>query len=164
MNYSNMLSTIEINASAINRIITLGGDGTILYVVKMFYNKEVPPIISFSLGSFGYLWQFQSDELYSVLENWLIYNYHQYDESSKTRSTFYKTPRVDYRSRLKISIEPESTNKWIRVNSTIFKDNYKDITYESWIRALNEVSINSGKFTKFISYDIFINNIFLHYM
>ncbi len=41
--------------SKINRVITLGGDGTILYAIKMFYNVKVPPIISFGLGSVGYL-------------------------------------------------------------------------------------------------------------
>ena len=56
----------------INRIITLGGDGTILFAIKMFYNKKMPPIISFGLGSVGYLWWFDSANLKEVLEKVLL--------------------------------------------------------------------------------------------
>jgi len=35
-------------------VITLGGDGTILHTSSLF-PKEVPPIISFSLGTLGFL-------------------------------------------------------------------------------------------------------------
>lgn len=39
----------------IHRVVTMGGDGTILYAIKMFYNRRMPPIISFSMGSLGFL-------------------------------------------------------------------------------------------------------------
>ena len=42
----------------IDLIITLGGDGTILHVGKMFQNK-IPPVLSFSLGSLGFLLSFR---------------------------------------------------------------------------------------------------------
>ena len=40
---------------SINRVITLGGDGTILYAVKMYYNQRMPPVISFAMGSMSYM-------------------------------------------------------------------------------------------------------------
>ncbi|AET39039.1 NADH/NAD(+) kinase Ecym_3568 [Eremothecium cymbalariae DBVPG len=39
-------------------VITLGGDGTVLYVSSIF-QKDVPPVMSFSLGSLGFLTLFR---------------------------------------------------------------------------------------------------------
>lgn len=36
-------------------LVTLGGDGTILRGVSMFANKQVPPVLAFSLGTLGFL-------------------------------------------------------------------------------------------------------------
>lgn len=47
-------------------IITLGGDGTVLYASTMFQHA-VPPILSFALGSLGFLTNFQFENFRSVL-------------------------------------------------------------------------------------------------
>lgn len=47
-------------------VITLGGDGTVLYVSKLF-QRVVPPIISFSLGSLGFLTNFRIEEAKKIL-------------------------------------------------------------------------------------------------
>jgi NADH kinase len=39
-------------------LVTLGGDGTILRAVSMFSNCVVPPVLSFSLGTLGFLLPF----------------------------------------------------------------------------------------------------------
>lgn len=39
-------------------IVTLGGDGTVLFVSSVF-QRHVPPVLSFSLGSLGFLTNFQ---------------------------------------------------------------------------------------------------------
>lgn len=53
-------------------IITLGGDGTVLFVSSIF-QRHVPPVLSFSLGSLGFLanYQFESfrEELPKILDN-----------------------------------------------------------------------------------------------
>lgn len=53
-------------------IITLGGDGTVLYVSSIF-QKNVPPVMSFALGSLGFLTNFQFEnfkhDLSKVLQN-----------------------------------------------------------------------------------------------
>ncbi|ODV60057.1 ATP-NAD kinase, partial [Ascoidea rubescens DSM 1968] len=46
------------NPKLFDLVITLGGDGTILFVSSLFQNF-VPPIIGFSLGSLGFLTNFQ---------------------------------------------------------------------------------------------------------
>lgn len=56
----------------INRIVTLGGDGTILYAIKMFYSQDVPPILSFAQGSVGYLWAFDCENIEDTLTDALL--------------------------------------------------------------------------------------------
>jgi len=46
--------------------ITLGGDGTVLFVSSLF-QKHVPPTISFSLGSLGFLTNFDFEDFKSEL-------------------------------------------------------------------------------------------------
>ncbi|QPG75977.1 hypothetical protein FOA43_003363 [Brettanomyces nanus] len=48
-------------------VITLGGDGTVLYASTLF-QKVVPPIISFSLGSLGFLTNFQFEDFRTTLD------------------------------------------------------------------------------------------------
>ena len=42
----------------VDAIITLGGDGTILHATSLFSSTYVPPILSFSLGTLGFLLPF----------------------------------------------------------------------------------------------------------
>lgn len=42
-------------------IVTLGGDGTILRAVSTFLNANVPPVLSFALGTLGFLLPFDFD-------------------------------------------------------------------------------------------------------
>ena len=44
--------------SEIDYIITLGGDGTILWASKQFSGPSIPPMITFAQGSLGFLCNF----------------------------------------------------------------------------------------------------------
>jgi len=44
----------------VDAIITLGGDGTILHAASLFSSAFVPPILSFSLGTLGFLLPFST--------------------------------------------------------------------------------------------------------
>jgi NADH kinase len=49
-------------------VITLGGDGTILHVSHLFGEGECPPVLSFSMGSLGFLLPFRElDVMYREL-------------------------------------------------------------------------------------------------
>ncbi|KAI2629120.1 ATP-NAD kinase [Hypomontagnella submonticulosa] len=47
-------------------VITLGGDGTVLYASWLF-QRIVPPVLSFSLGSLGFLTKFDFNEYQDIL-------------------------------------------------------------------------------------------------
>eukprot|EP01071_Lankesteria_metandrocarpae_P009970 Lankesteria_metandrocarpae@DN5265_c1_g1_i1.p1 len=51
-------------------VISLGGDGTLLWVSRLF-NNYVPPILAISMGSLGYMAQFTIDEAESTINKML---------------------------------------------------------------------------------------------
>ncbi|KAH7334642.1 ATP-NAD kinase [Rhizoctonia solani] len=53
----------------IDLIVTLGGDGTILHANTMFNTGPVPPVLSFSMGTLGFLLPFHIGSLPAALEN-----------------------------------------------------------------------------------------------
>ena len=48
------------DAEAIDLVITLGGDGTILHASSLFKVGAVPPVLSFSMGTLGFLLPFRA--------------------------------------------------------------------------------------------------------
>ncbi|WWC58561.1 uncharacterized protein I303_101104 [Kwoniella dejecticola CBS 10117] len=54
-----------------NLVVTLGGDGTILHVSNLFSQGECPPVLSFSMGSLGFLLPFHIDSMKSTIRNTL---------------------------------------------------------------------------------------------
>jgi NAD kinase len=46
-------------AERIDLVITLGGDGTILHASSLFKVGAVPPVLSFSMGTLGFLLPFR---------------------------------------------------------------------------------------------------------
>lgn len=50
----------------IDLVITLGGDGTVLFTSSLF-QRSVPPVMSFSLGSLGFLTTFQFEDFRDTL-------------------------------------------------------------------------------------------------
>jgi NAD kinase len=49
----------ELLAPNTDLVITLGGDGTILHTSNLFGGGECPPVLSFSMGSLGFLLPFR---------------------------------------------------------------------------------------------------------
>ncbi|CAE6494508.1 unnamed protein product [Rhizoctonia solani] len=58
-----------LNKPEIDLIITLGGDGTILHANSLFNTGPVPPVLSFSMGTLGFLLPFHIGSLPTALEN-----------------------------------------------------------------------------------------------
>lgn len=56
------------NPEIFDLVLTLGGDGTVLYVSNLF-QRIVPPVMSFSLGSLGFLTNFKFDEFRGKMIN-----------------------------------------------------------------------------------------------
>jgi NADH kinase len=50
-------------SESIDLVITLGGDGTILHASSLFKAGAVPPVLSFSMGTLGFLLPFRKGAL-----------------------------------------------------------------------------------------------------
>ncbi|KAH9485039.1 NADH kinase pos5, mitochondrial [Psilocybe cubensis] len=53
----------------IDLVVTLGGDGTILHASSLFSAGAVPPVLSFSMGTLGFLLPFHIDDFDRALES-----------------------------------------------------------------------------------------------
>jgi NAD kinase len=47
------------DSEKIDLVVTLGGDGTILHASSLFSVGAVPPVLSFSMGTLGFLLPFR---------------------------------------------------------------------------------------------------------
>lgn len=57
------------NAKPIDLVVTLGGDGTILHASSLFSSGAVPPVLSFSMGTLGFLLPFHVDDFAQALDS-----------------------------------------------------------------------------------------------
>ncbi|RPD53333.1 ATP-NAD kinase [Lentinus tigrinus ALCF2SS1-7] len=57
------------NAEPIDLVITLGGDGTILHASSLFKVGAVPPVLSFSMGTLGFLLPFHIDDYTKAIDS-----------------------------------------------------------------------------------------------
>ncbi|KAG9391970.1 Inorganic polyphosphate/ATP-NAD kinase [Carpediemonas membranifera] len=61
-------SAEDLSEVDLDLVITLGGDGTLLYVCSMFH-ETIPPVLSFNVGSLGFLTPFTADEVDEVIQS-----------------------------------------------------------------------------------------------
>ncbi|KAL6053491.1 NADH kinase pos5 [Balamuthia mandrillaris] len=60
-------SQAEQLSRVVDFVVTLGGDGTILHTSSLF-QTEVPPVLSFSMGTLGFLLPFRIDDYKEVIQ------------------------------------------------------------------------------------------------
>ena len=84
------------NHVKIDIIVCLGGDGTLLYASSLF-NDSVPPIMSFNLGSLGFLTPYNFDNFKSNME-----------------SLFHGNMEVIMRSRLRANVRDMDSEELIQ--------------------------------------------------
>ena len=54
-------------ADRLDWVITLGGDGTVLWTCSILGNGPVPPLVPFAMGSLGFMTPFAMDRMQRVL-------------------------------------------------------------------------------------------------
>ncbi|OMJ88633.1 hypothetical protein SteCoe_9416 [Stentor coeruleus] len=55
------------NINKIQLVITLGGDGTVIWAANIFENISVPPILSFNMGSLGFIAKYPASSIIKVV-------------------------------------------------------------------------------------------------
>ncbi|CAG9311362.1 unnamed protein product [Blepharisma stoltei] len=80
----------------INLVITLGGDGTVIWAISLFKHKSMPPLLAFNMGSLGFMTSYNVANLTEVLDQ------------------VFTSPsiHVDLMSRLKCHVKDISEKAW----------------------------------------------------
>ncbi|CDW83877.1 nad kinase-like [Stylonychia lemnae] len=129
----------------IKYLITLGGDGTILYAAKQFHGDYIPPIISFTMGSLSYLCNFDFNDHQTVITN-ILFNSFKGDQT--------KDPCLDLRMRLKIEVSDNPMRKIYKGGQL---ENYEEILIQNY-HVINEIVIDRGPSPYCVQVEIFIDN------
>ncbi|KAL5039255.1 hypothetical protein BDV3_002631 [Batrachochytrium dendrobatidis] len=119
--------------SAVDFVVTLGGDGTLLHASSLFPYR-VPPIISFSLGSVGFLLPFEFSDYQIAL------------------SRMFGKEGVPVMNRIRLAFSLYDS----KANKKLFKD-YKHVD----LQIMNELTVHRGKHAQLTAVDIFVGNQFL---
>src|SRR5690242_19841329 len=75
----------SVSDTPIDLVITLGGDGTILHASSLFSRGPVPPVLSFSLGTLGFLLPFRQSLRYDCCSSVFIHHVDSYQTSILSR-------------------------------------------------------------------------------
>jgi NAD+ kinase len=79
----------------INLIITMGGDGTICWAAKQFSGNYQPPMLCFSLGSLGFMTNFECCEYKDILTKYMTNNGLGIDERMRLKINMGKDVKKD---------------------------------------------------------------------
>ncbi|CAE6418532.1 hypothetical protein ACGC1H_005077 [Rhizoctonia solani] len=133
-----------LNKPEIDLIITLGGDGTILHANSMFNTGPVPPVLSFSMGTLGFLLPFHIGSLPTALEN-----------------TFSGTATVLERMRLACTFQDAAGKFLLSQGMTIFlitrSHGYPEGA-KSRLLVMNEVALHRGGSPHLTRIDSFVDD------
>lgn len=110
-------------------VITLGGDGTVLFVSSIF-QKHVPPILSFSLGSLGFLTNFKFESFRDSLPKVI---------NQKVKSDLRLRLECKVYQRQEPIVQMENNVNGQMVKKKIFKSKLYEIYH-----ILNEIVIDRG--------------------
>ncbi|EER30640.1 conserved hypothetical protein [Candida tropicalis MYA-3404] len=134
-------------------MVTLGGDGTILHGVSLFSNVIVPPVLSFAMGTLGFLLPFN-------FKNFKLSFKEVYESRSKAlhrnRLECHVIRKNGYDSDGEESKLPRKKFK-SEEGSTVNVDNTKT---KEMVHAMNDVTIHRASLPNLTSLDIYIDNEF----
>lgn len=142
--------TVSDIASKTDLIVTLGGDGTILRAVSAFLDCKVPPVLSFAMGTLGFLLPF---DFRTVTETFR----QVYESRSKALHRNRLECHVVRKSEQKTALSEEDASKIKQYEM----DHYKQHHVSSMLHAMNDVVLHRGSQPNLLSLEIYIDNEFL---
>lgn len=131
-------------------IVTLGGDGTTLRAVSAFLNGLAPPVLSFALGTLGFL---------------LPFDFSTFRETF--RSVYESRSKALHRTRLECHVvrgngETSLTKQEVEARIKKYElDHYKQHHNATMSHAMNDISLHRGSQPNLILLDIYIDSEFL---
>ncbi|KAF3483422.1 NAD kinase [Arthroderma uncinatum] len=137
---------IEDHHHLVDFVITLGGDGTVLYASWLF-QRVVPPVLSFSLGSLGFLTKFDFDDYKDTL--------HRSFTEGVTVSLRLRFECTVMRSRRRSSGQPQIERDL--AEELIGEESEDNVTHspDRMFQILNEIVVDRGPNPTMSSLEIF---------
>ncbi|KAK2875656.1 hypothetical protein FQN49_001535 [Arthroderma sp. PD_2] len=137
---------IEDHHHLVDFVITLGGDGTVLYASWLF-QRVVPPVLSFSLGSLGFLTKFDFDDYKKTL--------HRAFTEGVTVSLRLRFECTVMRSRRRSSGQPQIERDL--AEELIGEESDDNVTHspDRMFQILNEIVVDRGPNPTMSSLEIF---------
>ncbi|CAX43189.1 NADH kinase, mitochondrial precursor, putative [Candida dubliniensis CD36] len=143
-------------------MITLGGDGTILHGVSLFSNVVVPPILSFAMGTLGFLLPFDfknyKQTFREVYEGRSKALHRNRLECHVIRKQIVKTLDDGERANKKLKTNGEKSISKLKEEQSSSSNGSRKI--KEMIHAMNDVTIHRGSSPNLTSLDIYIDNEF----
>ncbi|CCE42333.1 ATP-NAD kinase family protein [Candida parapsilosis] len=149
-------------------LITLGGDGTILRGVSLFSNVQVPPVLSFAMGTLGFLLPFDFKNCMQcfalVYENRAQALHRNRLECHVVRNADPKTCERAEKEEVEVALVRNKKRSYVEVESQedALQADDKVVTVEKqeMIHAMNDITIHRGSSPNLTSLDIYIDNEF----
>lgn len=111
-------------------VITLGGDGTILHAVNLYSMASVPPVLSYSMGTLGFLLPFKVDKFEQTF-----------------LMVYQLRAKVLHRNRIQCEIVRELGSNGVRIDRHV-------------VMAMNDISVHRGSQPNLAAIDIYLDDEF----
>lgn len=141
----------EVLRNKTDLLVTLGGDGTILHATSMFASGEVPPVLSFSLGTLGFLLPFDFKDFKTAFD--MVY--------SSQASVVNRARLACQKMSIRKEITHLPTSSHIEHNSTHVYGNPDDYTLSPLVYAMNDINIHRGAEPHLTKLDIHVDGEFI---
>lgn len=151
--YTNVL-TPGIPPEKVDLVVTLGGDGTILHASSFFStSKAVPPILSFSMGTLGFLGEWKFSEYQSAFREVYMSGTGR-EQSDPARPSGAK---ILVRSRIRVGVFTPDGQPMHSGGVTLSSP----ADHEGGVHAMNEVTIHRGKQPHLAILEVYVGGQFL---
>jgi NADH kinase len=162
-------------------LVSLGGDGTILRGVSLFSNTTVPPVLSFSLGTLGFLLPFDFNNHAEAFKNvfesksnmlkreriecHIVKSHPESNELNKQRELLQDSIVYQNTNDLNTSEEVERLKRLSAAMNAPFDKVTVTSELESLkklkIHAMNDIVLHRGSLPGLLNLDVYINGNFL---
>ncbi|KAG6836561.1 hypothetical protein H0H93_006788 [Arthromyces matolae] len=131
------------DAESIDLVVTFGGDGTILHASSLFSAGAVPPVLSFSMGTLGFLLPFR-ECVSDVIDDWMYNRIPDIDDFAKALESVY-SGKATILNRMRLACN--------FYNTDLAK---KGSDGDDW-QVMNEIALHRGSSPHLNTIDIFVD-------
>lgn len=141
-------------------LISLGGDGTILRGVSMFSSGTAPPVLSFSLGTLGFLLPFDFKDYEPALRN-VFEGKAKVMRRERIECHIIKKKKSDGNEMGAEELEKEEEEFEAEEDRDDITESNSYSMHSLHVHAMNDIVMHRGALPGLINLDVFINGHFL---